>query len=80
MSRLLDELRRRLNSTLLHRGEGWKRRNLEDSMAPRGDHLQLILKSRGEPRGAIYVDDTQEYRSPALQEGQADDAPTPHNP
>lgn len=53
-------------------------KRLADSLAPQGDHVQLILKCRGEPKAAIYVDDTQEFRSPALQEGL--DAPTSRNP
>lgn len=52
---------------------------MADSLAPKGDSVQLILKCRGVPKDAIYVDDLQEFRSPALQEGQAADAPTDRN-
>ena len=68
MSRLLDIFRRR-------RPAG----SMDDDLAPRGDHLQMILKCRGEPKAAIYVDDEREIRSPALQEGQTADAPTSRN-
>jgi hypothetical protein len=78
MSSIFDKLRRRLNLRDLN---AWRPSGiLVDSLAPKGDHLHVILKCRGEAKDAIYVDDTQEYRSPALQEGQAADASTPHSP
>lgn len=52
---------------------------LTDSLAPRGDTVQIILKRHGVPEAAIYKDDEREIRSPSLQ-NQDNDASTDHNP
>jgi len=61
MKRLLDMLR--------GRGRG----PLQDILTPRGENLQIILRRRGEPEAAIYVDNEREIRSLSLQKDKATD-------
>ena len=43
-------------------------KRLVDSLRPKGDVLQLVLKKQGRPVAGIYVDEKgEETRSPALQ-------------
>ena len=37
-----------------------------DSLAPKGESLQIILKKKGVPVSGVYVDDKQEVRSESL--------------
>lgn len=64
MKRFLDMLR------------GRRRGPLQDILTPRGESLQIILRRRGEPEAAIYVDNEGEFRSPSLAKDKAtDEAP-----
>jgi hypothetical protein len=55
MKRLLDKLKSKPPSAV-------------DYLGPKGDTVQVILKRKGKPVAAIYKDDEQEIRSPALKQ------------
>lgn len=78
MRRLLAGLSRRLSTHIINRDLSMHPRRFSDVLTPKGDDLQVILSCRGETQAAIYVNDGQEFRSPALQEGL--DAPTSTDP
>ncbi len=52
---------------------------LRDFLSPKGDPVQVILKRRGKPVAAIYKDEKQEIRSPALPKDKEADESSGHN-
>jgi hypothetical protein len=51
-----------------------------DSLAPKGDHVHILLKRRGRPVAAIYKSDEKEIRSPNIQKDKVNDAKSNRNP
>lgn len=51
-----------------------------DSLAPKGDHVHILLKRRGRPVAAIYKSDEKENRSPNLQKDKVNDEKPDRNP
>ena len=53
---------------------------LTDTLAPKEDSVQFILKKKGRPVAALYKrGEHEEYRSPSLKKGQDTDAKNADN-